>query len=158
MWQKSKALTKIDISTMYTHFWDRSGTLPRFPNLPRELCIMLCKYGELYTLNYTHWTISDCLKRDFVGCVCAPCCVMSTGKLHIMHIDTHSNVALTSFHPSNYQTLVLLRLCRVEECCFLWGFNSLFTAVLLVQNPFLETNMNQSNLMSAQQGLSNPTV
>lgn len=46
----------------------------------------------------------------------------------------------------------------MKECCFLWGFNSLFTAVLLVQNPFLEANANQSNLMSAQQGLSCPTV
>lgn len=41
---------------------------------------------------------------------------------------------------------------------FRWGFNSLFTAALLGQNSFLEANVNQSNLMSAQQGLSSPTV
>lgn len=81
---------------------------------------------------------------------------MSTGKLYITH--THSNV-VTHFSPFNYQTLCFFSTrCRVEECCFLWGFNSLFTAVLLVQNPFLEANANQSNFMSVQQGLSGPTV
>lgn len=89
--------------------------------------------------------------------VCTPCCVMSTGGLYITH--SHSSV-VTHFSAFNYQTLCFFppTRCRLEECCFLWGFNSLFTAALLVQNLFLEANVNQSNFMSARQGISGPTV
>lgn len=105
----------------------------------------------LYTLNLQ----SLPPERIHGVCVCAPCCVMSTGKLYITHtqthIDTHIHTMLlpTSLPPTIKLGFFSTRF-RVEECCFLWGFNSLFTAVLLVQNPFLEANVNQSNFMSAQ--------
>lgn len=87
-------------------------------------------------------------------CKCVPCCVMSTGKLYI----TCTAMLWPTSLPLTIKHSFFSTRCRVEECCFLWGFNSLFTAVLLVQNPFLEANVNQSNFMSAQQGLSGPTL
>lgn len=89
-------------------------------------------------------------------CLCVPC-VMSTGKFYIRNIHTQQCCnPLPSIELSN--SVFFSTRCWMEECCFLWGFNSLFSAVLLVQNPFLEAITNQSNLMSAQQGLSGPTV
>lgn len=110
----------------------------------RELICSLSIHTKLYT--QTPWSI----------CVCAMLCHINWQALYNTH--THTAMLQPTFLHLTIKLCFSSTQRSFKECCFLWGFNSLFTAVLLVQNPFLEANMNQSNLMSAQQGLSGPTV